>query len=115
MSEQKPTQPAPSAFHHAARAANPAMLVHLFRKAASAVLSVPAADTRMRDHIRMDVIIQELTRRGLRELASDLNDEWMARACLARMDASQPVTAIVAGELAAIRLRVWAYLRVTSA
>jgi hypothetical protein len=106
VSERNPTQPVLSPFQHTVRAANPAMLAHLFRTAASAVLRVAPADTAMRDHIRMDVVTQELVRRDLRELASDLNDEWMARSGLARMSDRQPVTAILAAELAEIRIRI---------
>ncbi len=110
MSEQKSTHPAPSAFHHTARAATVAMLVHLYRQAATAVLRADLADSTADDHVRMDTITKELVRRNLRGLASDLNDEWAARACLRRF-AGKPVAAILGSGLADIRVRIHATLQ----
>jgi hypothetical protein len=115
VSEQQPTQPALTPFQHTARAANPAMLVHLYRQAASAVLRVGVNDSTFADHVRMDVLTKELVRRDLRELASDLNDEWMARSGLARLSGRQPVAAILAAELAEIRVRISSHIRGASA
>lgn len=115
MSEQQPTQSALTPFQHTVRAANLAMLVHLYRKAASAVLRVGVNDSTFADHVRMDVITRELVRRDQRDLASELNDEWMARSGLARLGERQPVAAILAAELAEIRIRIRSHLQGASA
>lgn len=114
MSTNKPTQPAPSPFHHTVRAANAAMLVDLYRSAARAVLTVNVTE-KAPHHVRMDVITQELVRRHLGELASDLNDEWMAQACLDRMTSREPVVAVLASELAKIRIRIRGHIRAAGA
>lgn len=103
MSEQKPTQPAPSPFHHTARAANPAMLAALYRRASAVLRRSTDPDEWPEALFRQGVLTKELRRRDLGPLADDLATEARLMGQLLIIVHGDPVAAVVARRLAQSR------------